>query len=298
MATYTLTAAQLYGQGILNSFVVSADSSIDPDAQAFITAAAITDSTQQSAINALVVGMKADNIWTNMQAIYPFVGGTASTHKFNLKDPRDLDAAFRIQFFGGVTHSSNGALPNGTNGYADTKFNASLNIPNPESLQAHFSTYFRTTENGYQAGANIIYGNDGDNFTGGGSQFLNLYNGTSFLGAAYALNINAGPNIAESQFTDTNGSGLYLVNRVDSLIKVLKNNSTLVTSNDFNTPSWPVNNFYLLGMNKEYAEFGSETQYGTRQLAFATIGRGLSDLQSTNLYNRIQTFQTTLGRQV
>jgi hypothetical protein len=295
MAVYTLTAAQLNNR-ILNSFAIPAGSSFDPDAQAFITAASITNPTQQDAINNLVVGMKADNIWTNMQAIYPFVGGTASQHKYNLKDPRDLDAAFRIQFFGGVTHSSNGAFPNGTNGYADTKFNASLNIPSPESLQAHFSTYFRTTGNGYQAGANIIYGSDGDTFVGGGSQFL--YNGTFPPGASYVLNINAGPDVAEPRFTDTNGSGLYLVNRVDSLIKVLKNNSTLVTSNDFNTPSWPVNNFYLLGMNKEYALYGSDTQYGTRQLAFATIGRGLSDLQSTNLYNRIQAFQTTLGRQV
>ena len=93
---------------------------IDADALAFITAAAITDATQQTAIDTLVKGMKADGIWTKMKAIYPFVGGTATTHKWNLKDPRDLDAAFRLVFNGGWTHSSNGALPNGTNGYADT----------------------------------------------------------------------------------------------------------------------------------------------------------------------------------
>ena len=31
-----------------------------------------------------------------MKAIYPFVGGTATTHKFNLKDPADINAAFRL----------------------------------------------------------------------------------------------------------------------------------------------------------------------------------------------------------
>ena len=56
-----------------------------------------------------------------MKALYPFVGGTATSHKFNLKDPRDLDAAFRLQFNGGWTHNSNGVTPNGTNGYADNK---------------------------------------------------------------------------------------------------------------------------------------------------------------------------------
>ena len=77
---------------------------LDPDAESFLTAAAITDPIISGAINTLVVQMKADNIWTKMKAIYPFVGGTASTHKWNLKDPRDLDAAFRLQFFGGWTH--------------------------------------------------------------------------------------------------------------------------------------------------------------------------------------------------
>ena len=95
----------------------------DADAQAFITAAAITDVTQQNAINTLVVDLKGYNIWTKMKALYPFVGGTASTHKFNLKNPLDTDAAFRLTFSGGWTHSSTGALPNGTNAYADTKFN-------------------------------------------------------------------------------------------------------------------------------------------------------------------------------
>ena len=96
------------------------------DAQAFITAAGITDPTQQSAIITLVSDLKAYGIWTKFKAIYPIVGGTASQHKFNLKDPRDLDAAFRLTFATGYTHSSTGMLPNGTTAFADTKFNPIL----------------------------------------------------------------------------------------------------------------------------------------------------------------------------
>ena len=88
---------------------------LDLDALAFLTAAGITDSTIISAINTLVVSLKNFGIWTKMRAIYPFVGGTALTHKWNLKDPRDLDIAFRLVFSGGWTHSSTGALANGTN---------------------------------------------------------------------------------------------------------------------------------------------------------------------------------------
>ena len=111
----------MIGISIANSLGLNKLSGINPDAQAFITAAGITDPTQISAINSLVNGLQADGIWTKMKAIYPFVGGTATTHKYNLKDPRDLDAAFRLVFNGGWTHSSTGATPNGTNGYADTK---------------------------------------------------------------------------------------------------------------------------------------------------------------------------------
>jgi hypothetical protein len=52
-----------------------------------------------------------------MQAIYPFIGGTAYSHKFNLKDPRDTDAACQFQSdifqagnisLSGTTETSNG----------------------------------------------------------------------------------------------------------------------------------------------------------------------------------------------
>ena len=67
---------------------------IDADATTFITAAGITNLIQASAINTLVNDLKTYGLWTKMKAIYPFVGGSATSHKFNLKDPRDLDAAF------------------------------------------------------------------------------------------------------------------------------------------------------------------------------------------------------------
>ena len=38
--------------------------------------------------------------------------------------------------------------------------------------------------------------------------------------------------------------------------------------------------------------------YDNKQLAFASIGDGLSDAEVTNLYNRVQTFNTALARQV
>ena len=91
----------------------------DADAQAFITATGISG-TNATATNQLVLDLKAANIWTKMKAIYPFVGNTSASQKYNLKDSRDLDAAYRLTFFGGGTFSANGYQCNGTNSYGNT----------------------------------------------------------------------------------------------------------------------------------------------------------------------------------
>ena len=126
----------------------------DADAVAFLAAAGITDATITSAICTLVTSMKANGTWTKCNAIYPMVGGTAATHKFNLKNPLDTNAAFRLSFVGGWTHSNNGALPNGTNAYADSFLNANttLNINS-----SHISYYSRTNigEARYDMGAAV-----------------------------------------------------------------------------------------------------------------------------------------------
>ena len=101
---------------IINPFVYP---SIDTDCAAFLTATGITNPTISGAVCTLVTSLKSANLWTKLNAIYPMVGGTATTCKFNLKNPADTNAAFRLNFVGGWVFSSNGALPNGVNTYAD-----------------------------------------------------------------------------------------------------------------------------------------------------------------------------------
>jgi hypothetical protein len=94
-------------------------STLDSDALAFITAGNITNSVEINAVGSLVTQMKNAGIWARMVAVYPFVGGTALAHKFNLLDPQDTNAAHRIVFSGGWTHTDKGALANGTNAWGD-----------------------------------------------------------------------------------------------------------------------------------------------------------------------------------
>jgi len=117
---------------------------IDLNALTFISASGITNLTQKTAINQLTIDLKSYGIWNKTKAVYPFVGGTATTHKWNLKDPQDTDAAFRLNFFGSMTHNSNGITGNGLNAYALTYINPSSNM----TLDSTSVTlYSRTDEN-------------------------------------------------------------------------------------------------------------------------------------------------------
>lgn len=258
-------------------------SAFDPDAQAFFTAAGITDNTQKSAIQTLVTDLKTYGIWTKMKALYPFVGGTATTHKWNLKDPQDTDGAFRLVFSGGWTHSSTGVLPNGTNGYADTKL-----VPNTSLTAAnhHISLYSRTNISGevYDIGS-------GD---AAGSYLLDLYLRRSGDTAGY----DAGYYTTNrNTFSNNNSTGHFIGSTiVNTESKYYKNginqNTKSINSGFLVLPS---GNIYLGGFN----EYTSSTIYfSSKQIAFASLGDGLTDTEAANFYTAVQAFQTTLSRNV
>jgi hypothetical protein len=237
---------------------------VDPDAQAFITATAITDSTQQSAINTLVVDLKGYSLWTPIKALYPFVGGTSSTHKFNLKDPRDLDAAFRLVF--------NGALPNGTNGYADTK------------LVAQGTLGLNSTSYGVYSRTNVDRNAPSiGNVTGAAAFECSLWlrsSNTAFL------RVNNSTNASQAS---TDSRGLFIANRANSTQINLQIRGTQYTySNNSNSLSTDV--FQLGGVNPNF--------FDTKQLAFAFIGDGLTAQNMTDLNTAVIAFQTALSRNV
>lgn len=115
------------------------------------TAQEITGRAIWTAVDGFVVALKnafsltlgVNNLSTKIDAIYPFIGGDATKHKYNLCNPLDTDAAFRLSFSGGWTHSRTGALPNGSNAYANTHWIPSVNGSN---TQQAFGAYFRNDD--------------------------------------------------------------------------------------------------------------------------------------------------------
>lgn len=246
------------------------------EAEAFIIAAGITNPTQQSAIIDLVSQLKGVGLWERMYAIYPFVGGNANSHKYNLKNPQDTDAAFRLTFFGNWTQNSNGITGNGTDTYAQTYLSPQAFSM---SLNGSIGVYSRTNvqNSGYDMGAYDI----GTNQLGLISRFVD--------GKFYAGMPIDGVNTA----TNNNSLGLFTACQTNGFnVTGYKNSTQLVNNSDGFTTS--ISNPIYIG-----ATYGGiAASSSTRNYAFAFIGNSLTASQVTAYYTIIQTFQTSLGRQV
>ena len=244
----------------------------DADAQAFfnrVTAASGSlTTTEQDAINTLVVQMKADGIWDSMKAIYPMVGASAAACSQNLKS-----SSFTGTFSSGWTFASTGITPNGTSAYFDSAVNPSVSL---SQNSTHISYYTRTDVNAssYEIGARSSF-------------FLDLairYGGTTY-GGVYSN---------ETSFSDSDSFGFYKSNRIISTEQTvwkngIKKATGLLSSNA------PMNlNVYIGAYNNS----GSASNFSVRECAFSSIGDGLTDTQASNFYTAVQAFQTTLSRQV
>jgi len=268
---------------------ISTAPAYDADATAFFTAASITDTTQKSAVNTLVLSLKSANIWTKIKALYPIVGGVASSHSVNLKQP----GTFNLSFATGWTHSSTGMTPNGAT-YANTSL-----IPNTHlTSNTHHLSFYSRTELSSSASDLAC-----QSIQAASSQY-----GYMILSARDTV-INVGPYFQQQTQNSnrlnpaiTSTAGFYNGSRTSSTSFKAYVNGSLVGTNT-NTASsissyLPVNSLYLGAFNLNNNGVISTLSYSTRECSFASIGDGLSDAEALSFYNAVQTYQTTLGRQV
>jgi hypothetical protein len=251
--------------GIIKSIL-----SLDADTQAFITATGITDVTQINAVDYLVKQLKLNSLWTKMQAIYPIVGGTATTHKYNLKNPLDTDAAFRLTFTGSWTHASTGMKP--SLAYADTHFSPSDVVSINSS---HMSFYSRTNSNGTEVEMGV-------------GQDTLLEARTS--GASYMRMFQTTVN---TTYSDSDSLGHYVTTRTGSTaLAAYKNGVSKATGTTASSTASSAS-YYIGAWNQAGPAYSS-----TKECAFASIGTGLSSTNAADLYTIVQAYQTALSRNV
>ena len=263
----------------------------DTDAQTFITNVGLTNSVHQSAIITLVKMLKDEGLWTKMKAIYPFIGGTATTHRFNLKDPRTTNDAFYLTPYGGLTHDGAGVQFNGSNSWYDTNMNAATNLT-VDNL--HLSFYSRTNNSNQYSGGEI--GHVGYNswtsppqdYT---KQFTLRVRNSQYAGS----NAQFTSGNLHTTYSTIDGFGLTIGSITNSSTSKMykgKNGqefATNATATGTNTGTLPSANISI-GKIQGYGEWSNQ------QGAFVSIGDGLTHAESAKLYGIVQIYQITLGR--
>jgi hypothetical protein len=254
----------------------------DPDAGAFINATGI-GGIEAEAINNLVNELKVGGVWGSILALYPYVGGTAQTCKFNLMNPQDTNAAYRLTFAGTWTFDAKGATPNGAAGtYADTYVNPSLT---PFSRTSYHLSYYCPAQ--YVAGALIDIG-QGDFNAVGESTITPRWTGDIAYFICYNSATTAGVFSVSGNTTTT---GYWLSNRVSTGQQGWKNGTKLGTSVT-NGAATANRTFFIAAENN-----GTGTlRNSPRKHIIDTMGTGLTDIQAFNLSNSVQKFVTTLGK--
>jgi hypothetical protein len=264
--------------------IIGSISGVDADWLAYynrvIAAGGSLTTTEQAATLQLVLDLKANSLWTPMKAIYPMVGASAAACAQNLKS-----SSFTGTFTSGWTFASTGVTPNGTSAYMNTGFSPTVNLTN---YSAHSSVYNRI--NGSNTGFDLGITNQNAGYL---NEFLLAsYRGGQSISAFYDYT-NA---LSQVVVSAANGKGFFNGSITSNTNQKLYKNGTSIGSNTLLNTSTPSNYpIYLGAVNNQDA---SAVEYTQNQYAFMSIGDGLTDTQASNLYTSVQTFQTTLSRQV
>lgn len=250
----------------------------DNDAAQFCSTANVTGSAAD-AVNTLVLSLKSNNIWNNLYAVYPMVGANATSHKYNLKNPQDTDAAYRLNFAGGWTHDSSGAKPDGVSGtYADTFL-----VPNGllASTSASIS-YFSFTNNA--ASDDVEIGcNDGASATKESLLALRFSDSNQY---AFLQQVGASGGVPGTS------AGFLVANAEGTAVRAWRNGGQVVNAGG--TPQgFSSRSFYLAAQNNGTTSYRNSS----RGCSFASIGGDLTGKMGT-FSTIVNTFQSNLGRTI
>jgi hypothetical protein len=245
-----------------------------PLTTAWIAATSETDTTILNALNTFEAGLIANSLTTKFNAIYPFVGGNSTKHRYNFINT----ANFQLTFLGSWTHNANGA-ENGVNGYATTGI-----IPSTHLLlnDNHLSSYMGIISNtGTDIGAFTLATPP--------TRILQLDTRTGGLFRYF------GNDATTLQVATADNRGWSLGTRTASNVKTIYKNGVSVGTNSVASVGLPLVGIYLGTRNVDGA---ASAPSSVNRHQFDSIGSGLTAGDASTLYTLIQAMQTSLSRNV
>ncbi len=251
----------------------------DADAQAYFTAnTAITSSADKNAINDFYLGLKTDGIYTKIHQMGLYIWSSATANKWNLKNPLDTDAAYRLNFSTGWTHASTGMTPDGVSAFANTFFIPSVAVTQNSQAYGYYSRTNRADSTAISFGARQTTPATITTTM----QLRNSNNITSFVASSTSQNV-----------ANTDTRGFFQISRTGASSGSIVKNNTVTnltsTSTGINTYS-----IYLGARNN----IGVASNFDSCETTFSYCASGLTSAELQNFYSRVNTLMTYFGLNV
>lgn len=245
-------------------------------------------------VDYIVSNMKNIGTWQLSNAVYGFVGGTAASHKWNWKDLRDVDAAFRLTYAGGVIHSANGIQFNGSTGYADSKIFPATTLTNTST---HLYSYIKTSSTTTSTTTPYIMGALNNPTSNRSFGLVNRHNGTSNLKAFISSNPTSADIVSQTTTTATAFLKSYSGNLYSGFMSLWNNGVEIIpkTFTDLTTSDLPTTISLLIGASSAVTS-GGVVNHDNKLLSCVMIGAGLTDTQIIQRDQIINNAQNILNR--
>ena len=251
---------------------------IDPDAQAYITAASIVDTTEVAAVNQLFLDLKgtgsttnSSNIYSKFYALYPISPTSLAAAAVNAVNP----ATYDITWFNSPTHTTSGVVGNGTNQYGDTGLNASTVVSsnnNGITLSINNTDISNASECGVRDGTSEAF-----ELITFSSTFRSRIQ-TATLGDQMTDSTTPFDNVHTAVRRGSTDAEYYL-------------NGVGTQTNSTPSGSLPNGNIYIFAEN--IVGVGGNA-FSLKRTSFFAIHQGLTDNEAKDLYDAITTYNANV----
>jgi len=269
------------GGGSSGGDEVTADSIVGD----FYTAAGISDTGAKPALVNFVDSLIRDNLWDKMIAVYPFITdardtpGTQAQFKYNLKDPRDSDDAYRLTFNGSVGVGNDGITSMGGAAYMNTHI-SSVGVFTDDRPTFGYSN-ITITDNRYGVIGSVI----------GTSLSYNYIQFTWPFSIGYRIDMDSSPYSTDI-LSGWDGTGTHIFSRMDDTnVRIISSDGSKQTR------TIPIEGLatveFTIGLKT-----GANEGINTNTISFVFFSNKLEDDEASTLQTAVDTLLTTLGRLV
>lgn len=254
---------------------------IDPDYAAFmsavISAGGTTNSTISAATETLFTSLKSSGLYNDILIMYPMIGGTLPSHAINAKSP----GTFNLTWYGTPSANSNGTYLNG--GYGDPVLfadNGNIDV-NDTSVGVYVT---------------VACTGCGNEVEWGGTTAASSYEG----GFIFPLGTNPVYKVAYSNGLGgpswpNNNTRYGLLNKTSSTTQNIWQNGTLSSSQTVTTRA-AENQKQMLGC--WYIDGNTPYYQSTKTIGFFHLGKSLNNTEAQDFMSIVNTFNTTLSRNI